>query len=509
MSRKVADDGGDDIPARHTHILIIGSGFSGLGMAIRLSQQGCADFLVLERGNDVGGTWRDNTFPGLTCDIPSHLYSYSFALNPNWSRSFSTQPEIQQYIRDVADRYEVRDKHMFGCEMTGARWNNAEARWEVQSNQGQFTADIIVFAVGVLCEPKLPDIKGIHTYNGEIFHSARWDHDFDLTGKRVAVIGSGASAIQIVPSIAPKVAHLDVYQRTAQWIFPRMIRSYTPLERIAFKYIPGLQRLFRAAVWVTRELYAISSLKFPMSAALLELIAHAKLRYEVRNPELRQKLTPNYRVGCKRMLISNDYHSALSRDNVDLITDGIKEINKHSIVTNDGTERGVDAIVLCTGFHVTDSPTHDIVTGRDGRSFSEVFDQEGIRAYKGTAVANFPNAFCMVGPNSGISYNSIIYMIESQINYIADAVATIERRGLRTFEVRKDLQSKYSQEVQRKMAGSVWLTGGCTSWFLDKHGNNSTLWPDFTFKFRQRLRRFDAAAYDITAREQADSIDVA
>jgi cation diffusion facilitator CzcD-associated flavoprotein CzcO len=509
MNRKVADDGGSDAPLRHAHILIIGSGFSGLGMAIRLSREGYTDFLVLERGNDFGGTWRDNTFPGSACDIPSQLYSYSFALNPHWSSSFSTQPEIHQYIRDVADRYEVRDKHMFGCEMTGARWNGAEARWELQTNQGQFSADIMVSAVGVLCEPKLPDIKGIHTYGGRLFHSARWDHGFDLTGKRVAVIGSGASAIQIVPSIAPKVAHLDVYQRTAQWVLPRMGRPYTWLERIAFKYVPGLQRLFRAAIWVTREFFAISSLKFPPSTAILELIARAKLWHEIRDPELRRKLIPNYRLGCKRMLISNDYYPALSRDNVDVVTDGIKEIHEHSIVAHDGKEREVDAIVLATGFHVTDFPTLDIVTGRDGRTVSEVFDEEGIRAYKGTTIANFPNAFWILGPNSGIPYNSSIYMIESQINYIADAVATIEKRGLQTFEVRKDLQSKYSREVQKKMAGSVWLNGGCTSWFLDKHGNNSTLWPDFVFKFRRRLRRFDAAAYDTTASEQADRVGVA
>ncbi len=499
MSRKVTDKAVDRA-ARHVHILIVGSGFSGLGMAIRLSQQGRDDYLVIERGSDVGGTWRDNTYPGAACDVPSQLYSYSFALNPGWSRSFSKQPEIQRYIQDVADRYRVRDKHLFDCEMTGARWNEAESRWEVQTSRGAFTADILVSAIGALCEPNLPDIKGINTFTGEIFHSARWNHDAELAGKRVAVIGTGASAIQIVPSIAPEVAHLDVYQRTAPWLLPRVDRPYTLPERLAFKYVPGVQRLSRAAIYAARESQVVGLAKFPPAMLALETIARAKLAYEVRDPELRRKVTPNFRIGCKRMLISNEYYPALGRKNVDVVTDGIREIRANSIVTTDGTEREIDALIVATGFHVTDSPAYETISGRDGRTLAEVFEEAGQQGYKGSAIANYPNMFFLLGPNVGLGHTSMVFMIESQINYITDAIAAFDRLNLRTVEVRKDVQDKFNRELQGKLVGSVWNTGGCASWYLDKHGNNTTLWPDFTFRFRKLLEQFDVAAYDTTTK---------
>ncbi|MBY8862583.1 NAD(P)/FAD-dependent oxidoreductase [Nocardia sp. CA2R105] len=507
MSRKVTDSGVGDQgePARHVHVLIVGSGFSGLGMAIRLSQQGVQDYLVLERGGDVGGTWRDNTYPGAACDVPSHLYSYSFALNPEWSRSFSRQPEIQSYIQGVAQRYGVRDKHLFDCEMTGASWNEEQARWEVHTSKGEFTADILISAVGALCEPNLPDIKGINTFEGQIFHSARWDHDADLAGKRVAVIGTGASAIQIVPSIAPKVAHLDLYQRTAPWLLPRMDRPYTLPERLAFKYVPGVQKLSRAAIYAARETQVVGLAKFPPAMLALETIARAKLRFEVRDRALREKVTPNFRIGCKRMLISNEYYPALGRDNVDVVTDGIAEIRPGSVVTKDGAEREVDAIIVATGFHVTDSPVYETISGRDGRTLTEVFDEGGQQAYKGSAIANFPNMFFLLGPNVGLGHTSMVYMIESQINYVADAVATFDRMELRTVEVRKDTQDTFNSALQDKLVGSVWSTGGCASWYLDKHGNNTTLWPDFTFRFRRLLENFDVAAYRTSAAANSET----
>ncbi|MBF6208412.1 NAD(P)/FAD-dependent oxidoreductase [Streptomyces gardneri] len=498
MSRKVTDKAVASRPTRHARTIIIGSGFAGLGLAIRLTQQGRNDFLVLERGSDVGGTWRDNTYPGAACDVPSHLYSYSFALNPDWSRSFSRQGEIQQYIQDVSKRYDVRDKHIFDCDVTSARWNNETALWEIESSKGSFTANTVVSAVGALCEPALPDIKGIGEFEGEIFHSARWNHDADLTGKRVAIIGTGASAIQIVPAIAPQVGHLDVYQRTAPWLLPRLDRPYTKAERLAFKHVPGLQRLSRAAIYAARETQVVGLAKFPAFMQLFEAIAKAKLRYEIRDPQLRAKVTPNFRIGCKRMLISNDYYPALTRPDVDVITDRIAEVRENSIVTEDGTEREIDALIVATGFHVTDSPTYDTIAGRDGRTLSEVFDEIGQQGYKGASIANFPNLFFLLGPNVGLGHTSMVYMIESQINYIADALATIDRLDLRTVEVRRDVQDAYNSELQAKLAGSVWLTGGCSSWYLDKHGNNTTLWPDWTFEFRRLTRTFDVAAYDIS-----------
>ncbi|WP_433732050.1 flavin-containing monooxygenase [Nocardia sp. CA-129566] len=498
MSRKVTDKAVGNRPARHVKTIIIGSGFAGLGLAIRLSQQGRNDYLVLERGSDVGGTWRDNTYPGAACDVPSHLYSYSFALNPNWSRSFSKQGEIQRYIQGVAREYNVLDKHLFNCDVTGARWNNATNLWHIDSTQGSFTADTVVSAVGALCEPALPDIKGINGFEGEIFHSARWNHDADLQGKRVAIIGTGASAIQIVPSIAPDVAHLDVYQRTAPWLLPRFDRPYTLPERLAFRHIPGFQRLSRAAIYAARETQVVGLAKVPALMQAFELVAKAKLQLEIRDPRLREKVTPNFRIGCKRMLISNDYYPALSRPNVDVVTDGIKEVRPNSIVTKDGTEREIDALIVATGFHVTDSPTYNTISGKDGRTLAEVFDEIGQQGYKGSTVANFPNMFFLLGPNVGLGHTSMVYMIESQINYIADALSTVDRLGLRTVEVKREVQDSYNKDLQRKLVKSVWSTGGCASWYLDKHGNNTTLWPDFTFEFRRLTKNFDVSAYETT-----------
>ncbi|MGN2636136.1 flavin-containing monooxygenase [Nocardia takedensis] len=504
MSRKVTDKAVANRPTRHVGTIIIGSGFAGLGLAIRLGQQGKHDYLVLERGSDVGGTWRDNTYPGAACDVPSHLYSYSFALNPNWTRSFSKQGEIQQYIRGVAERYGVLDRHLFDCDVTAARWNAEDSRWEVSTTRGEFTADTVVSAIGALCEPALPDIKGINDFEGEVFHSARWNHEADLTGKRVAIIGTGASAIQIVPAIAARVGHLDVYQRTAPWLLPRLDRPYTLAERLAFRHIPGFQRLSRAAIYAARETQVVGLAKVPALMQGFELLAKAKLRLEIRDPELRKKVTPDFRIGCKRMLISNEYYPALSRPNVDVITDGIAEVRPNSIVTKDGTEREIDALIVATGFHVTDSPTYNTITGRDGRTMSEVFDEIGQQGYKGSAVANFPNMFMLLGPNVGLGHTSMVYMIESQINYIADALATVDRLGLRTVEVRREAQDAYNADLQTKLVKSVWNTGGCASWYLDKHGNNTTLWPDFTFEFRRLTKKFDVAAYETTTAARRD-----
>ena len=508
MSPEVTDNVELHKGVRHVNTLIIGSGFAGLGAAIRLSQEGKDDFLVLERGATVGGTWRDNTYPGAACDVPSQLYSYSFALNPNWSRSFSTQPEIQAYIESVAKKHDILDKHVFNTHVQSAHWNDDDAIWEVQTSTGRYSAKILVGAVGALAEPNLPDIKGINGFEGEIFHTAQWNHEADLTGKRVAVIGTGASAIQVVPAIAPKVASLDLYQRTAPWLLPRFDRAYTTPERLAFKYIPGVQRLSRAGIYWAREVQVVGLAKAPIFMKPLELIARAKLLAEVRDAELRAKVTPDFQIGCKRMLISNNYYPALSRDNVDVVTDGIAEVRSNSIVTKDGTEREVDAIVVATGFHVTDSPVFQTIFGKDGRSLADVFDESGQQGYKGAAIANFPNMFFLVGPNTGLGHTSMVFMIESQINYLADAIKTIEKQGLRTVEVRQDAQDAYNAELQADMASSVWMNGGCASWYLDKHGNNTTLWPGFTFEFRQLTRKFDVAAYDTTTDVEVDPISV-
>ncbi|MFD4367865.1 flavin-containing monooxygenase [Rhodococcus sp. NPDC058521] len=482
--------------ARHIDTLIIGSGFAGLGAAIRLSQKGRNDFLVVERGNDVGGTWRDNTYPGAACDVPSHLYSYSYALNPEWTRSFSTQPEIQKYIQSVSKKYNVLDKHIFGCEVESVRWDNAGSRWHVNTSKGEFVARIVVSAVGALCEPSLPDIKGIEGFQGEIFHSARWNHDADLTGKRVAVIGTGASAIQIIPAIGKKVDHLDVYQRTAPWVLPRADREYTKAEGLAFKYLPGFQRLCRAGIYWMRETQVVGLAKAPIFMKPLQFAAERHLRRQIKDKDLRKKVHPNFQIGCKRMLISNNYYPTLAKDHVDLVTDGIAEVTADSVISKDGTERKVDAIVVATGFHVTDSPTYEGIFGKDGRSLAEVFEDGGQQGYKGATIANFPNMFFLVGPNTGLGHSSMVFMIESQINYLASALDTIDKHDLGTVEVREDTQKAYNADLQAKLSNSVWNNGGCASWYLDKHGNNTTLWPGFTFDFRRQTKKFDLEAYD-------------
>jgi cyclohexanone monooxygenase len=496
------ESGGD---RRHVGVLIIGSGFAGLGTAIRLAKDGRRDFLVIDRGPEVGGTWRDNTYPGAACDVPSHLYSFSFELNPNWSRSFSPQPEIQDYLRDTARKYGVLDKHLFDTEVTLAQWDTASRQWLVNTTSGDFTADVLVAAVGALCEPALPDIKGIESFRGEIFHSARWNHDANLAGKRVALIGTGASAIQIGPAIADRVGHLDVYQRTAPWIMPRHDRAYPSVEKLAYKHVPFLQRLAREAIYWGRESYVLGFAFWPKMLLAAQKIAERNIAKGIpadtaEGVELRRKVTPNWQIGCKRILISNDWYPMLAKQHVDLVTDGIAEIRENAIVTKTGAVREVDAIIVATGFHVTDSPTYQHVVGADGRTLAAVWDEQGQRAYKGATVAGFPNMFFVIGPNTGLGHSSMVYMAESHINYVASALNEMDRHGLATVEVRADKQREYNEKLQKHMRQTIWTTGGCSSWYLDKHGNNTTLWPSFTFVFRQLTRTFDLAAYRTTAR---------
>jgi cation diffusion facilitator CzcD-associated flavoprotein CzcO len=491
-------------PARHVGVLIVGSGFAGLGAAIRLAKDGRDDFLVLERGTEVGGTWRDNTYPGAACDVPSHLYSYSFELNPYWSRSFSPQGEIQNYLRTTAAKYGVLDKHLFDTELTRAEWDSEAQHWFVSTTRGEFTADVLVPAVGALAEPQLPDIPGIDSFRGELFHSARWNHDADLTGKRVALIGTGASAIQIGPAIADSVAHLDVYQRTAPWVLPRRDRAYTRLEKRAYRHVPGLQRVAREAIYWGREAFVLGFAFRPDVLKLAERVATRNIAKSIADPDLRARVTPDWRIGCKRILISNDWYPTLARDHVDLVTDRIAEIREHAVVTADGTVREVDAIIVATGFHVTDSPSYQRIIGSAGRSLAQVWDEGGQQAYKGAAVAGFPNLLFVIGPNCGLGHSSMVFMVESHLNYLSSALRTMDQQGLATFDVRPEIQHRYNADLQQRMKRTIWTTGGCASWYLDKHGNNTTLWPSFTFEFRQLTRRFDLAAYETTRAGDAE-----
>jgi cation diffusion facilitator CzcD-associated flavoprotein CzcO len=487
-------------PPRHVGVLIVGSGFAGLGTAIKLSQDGRGDFVVVERGPEVGGTWRDNTYPGATCDVPSHLYSYSFALNPEWTRSFSPQPEIQAYLRRIAETYDVLDKHLFDTELLAAEWDDDAAIWRIETSRGRFTADVFVPAVGALCEPAVPDIKGIEAFQGELFHSARWDHSANLAGKRVAVIGTGASAIQIVPAIADRVGHLDVYQRTAPWVMPRRDRAYGRLERFVYRHVPGAQRIAREAIYWGREAFVLGFVFQPKILRAAQRMAERNITSAIADPDLRARVTPDWQIGCKRILISNDWYPTLTRDHVDLVTDGIAEVRENAIVTRDGTVREVDVIIVATGFHVTDSPAYELITGAKGRVLADVWRESGQQAYKGATVAGFPNMMFVIGPNMGLGHSSMIFMAESAINYVSSALRELDRHELATFEVREDVQREYNAMVQNRLRRTIWSTGGCSSWYQDDHGRITTLWPNFTFVFRQLTRRFDLAAYRTTAR---------
>ncbi|KXT56726.1 4-hydroxyacetophenone monooxygenase [Gordonia sihwensis] len=482
-------------------IAIIGAGFSGLGAAIKLSQEGVDDYVLLDRGQDFGGTWRDNVYPGAACDVPSHLYSYSFALNPEWSRSYSHQPEIHRYINAVADEHRIGEHALFGSDVRRAEWDETAGRWKLDyERDGEshtLTARTLIGGVGPLCEPNLPDIEGFGDYRGKIVHSARWDTDYDFTGKRVAVIGTGASAIQIVPQLGKVVGHMDVYQRTAPWIIPRNERPYLSVENWAFKNVPGLQAAIRGGIYSFNEVVAAGMTYAPKALKPVEALSRANIFRGIRDPELRKAVTPRFAVGCKRILKSNEWYPTLDQDNVELVTDGIDRITETGIVTADGTARDVDVIVVATGFHVTDSPVFDTIVGANGESLAQVWEREGMQAYKGSFVHGFPNLMLLIGPSTGLGHTSMVYMIESQLNYLVDYVRKTRAHGITRVDVRKDAQDRFNAGIQRTLRSSVWVNGGCASWYKDHNGDITVLWPGFTFNFRNQTRSFDLDAYDV------------
>jgi cation diffusion facilitator CzcD-associated flavoprotein CzcO len=474
-------------------VAIVGSGFSGIGLAIRLRQEGIEDFAVLERADGVGGTWHLNTYPGCACDVPSHLYSFSFAPNPDWSRTYSRQPEIREYLRRVVEDFGVAPKIRLGCDVSGARWDEAGQRWELDTSQGPLRARVLVSATGPLVEPKIPPFPGLETFAGPAFHSARWEHSVDLRGKRVAAVGTGASAIQFVPAIAPDVAQLHVFQRTPPWVMPHSSRPITRFEQRLYAALPFTQRLVRGGIYAARELLVLGFVKQPRIMKGIEKIAERHRRAAISDPELLERVRPDYTIGCKRILPSNEWYPALARENVELVTDPIAEVRERSIVTASGAERDVDAIVFGTGFHVVDMPVARMVHGRDGKALADVWEGSP-NAHLGTAVAGFPNLFILLGPNTGLGHSSMVYMIESQIAYVMDALRELRRNGHRTVEVRPEVQQRFNREVQSRMRRTVWSTG-CKSWYLDEKGNNPTLWPDWTWRFRRRTARFDPGEY--------------
>jgi cation diffusion facilitator CzcD-associated flavoprotein CzcO len=490
-------------PTRHVRVAIIGSGFSGLGMAIRLLQQGIDDFVVLERADEVGGTWRDNTYPGCACDVMAHLYSFSFAQNPNWKSTFGKQAELYDYLRDCADRFGVRAHLRTNHEMLSAEWDADTRRWLIRTNRGDFTARVLVTGTGYLSEPAVPAVRGLETFEGKVFHSSRWDHDHPLAGARVAVIGTGASAIQFIPEIQPIVDQLDVYQRTAPWVGPKPDKPNSRRQSWMLRNIPGYQRFRRAFNKRGREILAFFMSK-PERMAKVAQMASKHLEKSIIDPELRAKLTPNYAVGCKRLLFSNTYYPALTQPNVDVVTDGIERVGPRSIVTADGREREVDTIILATGFLATERPVAGRIVGRDGVKLADAWREDGMSAYRGTTVSGFPNLFMLLGPNTTLGHSSQTVMIEAQITYVLDALRQMDARGLASVEVRAQAQAEYNEVLDERLDGTVWNAGGCRSWYLDSKGRNPSIWPTFTSRFEKLTRRFDTEAYQLATSVGAD-----
>jgi cation diffusion facilitator CzcD-associated flavoprotein CzcO len=482
-------------PQTHYRVAIAGTGFAGVGAAIRLSQEGIEDFVIFERADDFGGTWRDNSYPGCACDVPSHLYSFSFEPNADWSRTFSAQPEIHAYLRRCAEKYRLRARTRFGHEILGADWNADRHRWDIETSEGSYSADVLISGMGALSDPAIPDIPGLSAFTGATFHSATWQHDCELAGKRVAVIGTGASAIQFVPQVQPDVARLDLYQRTPPWIMPRSDRPIRRIERALFRAVPATQRMMRGAIYWARESWVLG-FRHPWIMRIAERIARRHLRRQVSDPQLRAKLTPTYRLGCKRVLISNDYLRSLDNTNVEIVDNGIHRITATGVIDSNGVEREVDAIIFGTGFQIGDLPASHRIRGAAGLTLAESWSGS-MQAHRGTTVAGFPNFFTLLGPNTGLGHTSVVYMIEAQIEYVLRGLRTMEHLRAVEVDTRPEAQAAFNERLQEQMTGTVWTQGGCASWYLDDSGRNTTLWPSFTFRYRQAVLEFDPEEHEL------------
>jgi len=480
-------------------IVIVGAGFGGIGMGIALKEAGYHDFVILDKAHDLGGTWRDNQYPGCACDVPSPLYSYSFDLNPDWSHLFAPQREIWDYLRNCARKHGLDEHIRYGTAVERMDWDDAARRWNVATvrdrDMQNYRPHAVVSAAGALHLPSYPDIPGAAGFGGTSFHSARWDHSCDLAGKRVAVIGTGASAIQFVPQIAGQASRLTVFQRTPPWIQPRPDVEIPARMRAAFRKAPVTARALRDAIYLGAEARAVGFTISPRLMAPLEYMAVRHLRSQVTDPALRARLTPDYTIGCKRILLSSDYYPALQRPNVALVTDDITGITEHGVATADGTEHAADVIIYATGFKAIESVTSLNVAGRDGRKLAP----ETLEAYRGVTVTGFPNLFLLLGPNTAVGHTSVVFMIESQIQHVLSCLRILARDKADVIEVSEAAQRRYNDALQRRLRRAVWSEGGCDSWYLDADGVNRTLWPGFTFEYWARTRRARRADYQVTA----------
>jgi cation diffusion facilitator CzcD-associated flavoprotein CzcO len=484
-----------DLAARaHSRIAIVGAGISGIGIAVQLSRAGVHDFIVFERAHDYGGVWQHNSYPGAACDIPSYLYSYSFAQRKGWSRPCSPQAEVLEYLHDVAREYGIEERVRCGTEITSATFDESALEWTLTSTDGEVhRCDVLIVACGQLSRPAIPPIPGLERFRGTVFHSAGWDHDVELAGKRVAVVGTGASAIQLVPPVAVQAAQLDVYQRSAPWMLPRRNPAYRKWFRRLNNRLPGLQHARRNGLWMLSEVMTAAFVRVPALRSLIHASATVFMRRQVPDPELRKKIWPDYPIGCKRVLFSSYYLPALGRPNVELVTDAIVRVAANAIVTSDGAERPAEVIVFGTGFRANDFVTPMQVTGRNGLILDEAW-AGGARAHHGVTVCGFPNMFLLYGPNTNLGSGSVIMMIEAQIGYVIQALRALGRSGSGALEVKPEVEATSTATVQERLARTVWTS--CKSWYrIDGTGRITNNWPGQVYEYRRLLRHFDAESY--------------
>ena len=496
--------GADERDRLHLRVVIIGAGFSGLSVAWRLSEQGEDNFLVLEKGESVGGVWRDNTYPGVACDVPSHLYSLSFAPNPEWERSFSPGWQIREYLESVAEDRGLAPWISLAEELLEADWDDEENLWRLTTTRRRLTTDVLVACAGPLTEPIYPDVSGLDRFQGKTFHSNRWDHGHDLTGGRVAVVGTGASAVQIIPEVQPLAERLVVFQRTPAWVVPRPDRDVPEFEKRVLRSFPAFTRLYRTGQYLVRDLLNYRMIRRNrVVRRFFEAEARSFLEKQVSDPELREKLKPDFEIGCKRVLITSDFYPALDRANVDLVASGVREVREGSIVAEDGTEHEVDTIVFATGYDTTAPTVYKRIRGRHGRSIDEVWNGQP-RFHRATTVAGFPNFFNVCGPGTGSGHGSMIWKAESQTVYVMDALRVMRERDLASVEVRPEVQDRYMQWVGDDLDQTVWARGGCQSWYLDEGGKPNLMWPRTMWGFRRMLRRFDPENYRVRTARHTD-----
>lgn len=479
-------------------LAIIGGGFGGLGAGVMAKRRGIDSFAILERADAVGGTWRDNTYPGCACDIPSHLYSFSFAPNPEWSRSYPAQPELESYLERVTDEQELRTHIRFGFTVRQLRWLDTEECWIVENADGTVVrARSVICATGPLSQPSIPDIEGLADFGGTMFHSAKWDHGHDLAGERVGVIGTGASSIQLVPAIAPQVSSVTVFQRTPSWVLPREDRPAPQWRRRLYRLVPVLQRLHRWRIYFRQELLAAAfigrgRLAQKVTEGMIEG-TRAQIAASITDPDLAAALVPDYEPGCKRLLIANDWYPTLARENVELVPTPIERITTGGIRTVDGIDHALDTIVFATGFSVTDFPAPMRIIGRDEEDLADHW-VNGASTDFGTSVSGYPNLWFLAGPGTGLGHNSLVFMIEVQLQMIGGALDHMRTNGLATVELRSAVESASYAEIQRRIATTVWASG-CSSWYRTDEGRVDTIWPGTTLEYWWRARRFRPSRY--------------